>query len=101
MPVVVRPHAAQPDCPVPSRAESGNNLQEKRIDAHGDLVPFERIAAVQGFCPQDHDGGRNQEHRLPRAWWCARPLARSIGDVVAYIEALDGGERLDAARIRR
>ena len=72
------------------------NLQEKRIDAHGDFVPFAELLPFKGFARKIYDGA---ETKTPTFHGVV--VRKDFGEkypeiVVAYIEALDGGQRLDA-----
>ena len=41
------------------------NLQEKRIDAHGDFVPFAELLPFKGFARKIYDGAETKTADLP------------------------------------
>ena len=45
------------------------NLQEKRIDAHGDFVPFAELLPFRGFARKIYDGAETKTSAGAALWW--------------------------------
>ena len=54
------------------------NLQEKKIDAHGDFVPFAELLPYRGFARKIFDGAETKVPDLPRRGRAQGLRARSI-----------------------
>ena len=72
------------------------NLQEKRIDAHGDFVPFAELLPFSGFARKIYRRRRDQGADIPRrrrAQGFRREISR---DRRRLHQGADGSQRLDA-----